>query len=395
MSRLDTVRTILVRVGFAIGRRTPLRPRVLLATAHAGRIGGNLVWIRDELRRTHPEVAIVEFAQAAPRGWWQLVRVAIHMLRAGYLLATARLSVVDDYFFPMYVIGPRSGTEFVQVWHACGALKRFGYSLGDRSFGAGARRSGSIAIHSTYDLCLVSAERFAPFYAEAFGLPIERFTARLGIPRTDLFFDAARSAEAVARVRAKYRIPLDRRVVLFAPTFRGDHITQARSPDQLDLHALRRALGADHVVLLRAHPFVGRWALEGGDLAEFVIDVSDHPDVNELLLMGDVLVTDYSSVLFEFALLGRPVAFFAPDLASYEGERGLYVDYASFVPGPVFSTTEALADHLRKGDADPERIRRFAAESFDIADGHASARFVEEVVLPAVRRPTGSTAEIK
>src|SRR5512143_1239891 len=144
VSRIDTLRATLVRVGFLVGRRAPLRQRVLLATAHADRIGGNLAWIRAELRRSRPGIPVVEHAHRAPRGARELALAAIQSIRAGYLLATTRLSVVDDYFFPMYVIQPRPGTSFVQVWHACGALKRFGRSLGGRSFGAGPRLAGRV-----------------------------------------------------------------------------------------------------------------------------------------------------------------------------------------------------------------------------------------------------------
>jgi CDP-ribitol ribitolphosphotransferase len=383
VSRQDAVRAALVRIGFHLGRVFPLRPEVVLATAHADRIGGNLAWIRDELRRAHPEITVNEVAQRLPAGLRAVIRAAAGQVAAGFRLATARLTVVDDYYFPMYVVPKRRGTTFVQVWHACGALKRFGYSLGDRSFGAG-RRRGDVAIHSNYDLCLVSAARFAPFYAEAFGAPVERFTARLGVPRTDLFFDDARAARARTELRRHYAIPEDKRVVLYAPTFRGTSITRARSPNDLDLRALRTAVGEDHVVLLRAHPFVGSWAHGDPELDGFVIDVSDHGDVNELMLVSDILVTDYSSVIYEFALLGRPMAFFAPDHAEYEAERGFYVSYVDHVPGPVLTTTEGLADHLRSGQFDLARVRRFAAESFDVADGQATARFVEEVVVPAI-----------
>jgi CDP-ribitol ribitolphosphotransferase len=378
-----TIRAALVRLGFRVGSLTPLRRRVVLGTSHASRIDGNLAYIREELARRSPDVEVVSIAYRPAAGWWARVRAAAHSLRVGYQLATARVFVVDDYFFPMYVVRKRSGTTFVQVWHACGALKRFGYSVLDKGFGQGEDFVARFPIHSNYDLCLVSAMRFAPFYSEAFRQPIERFTATPGIPRTDLFFDSERAARAAEAVRRRYAIPAGRRVILYAPTFRGTSILAARLPDDLDLRVLRETLGQDHVVLLRAHPFVRDTAVTPG-LDGFVIDVSDHPDINELMLVSDVLVTDYSSALFEFALLGRPMAFFAPDHQAYERERGFYVDYARFVPGPVFTTSEELARHLRSGTFDTDRVRRFAADSFDVADGRASARFVEGVVLPAI-----------
>ena len=384
MSALVTARTLLVRLGFLAGRLLPLGSRVVLATGHGDRISGNLAWIRDGLERDLPDTRIVELVHRPGGGLRRHLGAAAHAFRSGFHLATARLFVVDDYFFPMYVIRPRRGTRFVQVWHACGAFKKFGYSVLEKSFGADEAFVRNVAIHSNYDLCLVSAARFIPAYAEAFRVPPEVFTARIGIPRTDLFFDATRIAATTADLRRRYAIPAGRRVVLFAPTFRGERITRARNPEDLDLHALRAAVGDDHVVLLRSHPFVRTRLGPGEDLSGFVIDVSDHPDMNELMLVSDALVTDYSSAMYEFALLGRPMAFFAPDHESYERERGFYFDYRTGLPGPIFETTEALAAWLRAGDFDPDRVRRFAEESFDVADGRATARFIEEVVRLAL-----------
>ena len=221
MNPLVALRATLVRLAFRIGRFLPVRPRVVLGTGHGARLSGNLAWIRDGLDAARPDVDVVVLTHRPGGGWRGLARAALHAIRSGYHLATARLFVVDDYYFPMYVIRPRPGTTFVQVWHACGAFKKFGYSVLDKGFGADEEYVRSIPIHSNYDLCLVSAGRFAPFYAEAFRLPVDRFSGRLGIPRTDLFFDEARVARTAAAVRQRYSIPADRRVVLFAPTFGG------------------------------------------------------------------------------------------------------------------------------------------------------------------------------
>ena len=387
-----TLRILAVRSGFAVGRLLPVRRRVVLATSHADRPGGNLAFIRDELGRRTPSEPVLVLAFRHRPGVRGRAAAFWHALRSGFHLATARVFVVDDYFFAMYVIHPRPGTFRVQVWHAAGAFKKFGYSVLDRSFGADEALIERVPIHANYDLCLVSAAAIAPHYADAFRAPLDRFTSGVGLPRTDLFFDDARRARAEADVRLRYGIPAGRRVVLYAPTFRGDSVIAARDADHLDLRALADVIGDDHVVLLRLHPFVRRRAFPARDLSGFVIDVSDHPDVNELMLVSDILVTDYSSVIFEFALLGRPIAFLAPDRREYVGERGFYLDFPADLPGPVFETTTALAAYLRAGTFDTERVQAFANVSFDLADGRASERFVDLVVRPALDggRPTVS-----
>ncbi|MFN2417492.1 MAG: CDP-glycerol glycerophosphotransferase family protein, partial [Candidatus Limnocylindria bacterium] len=226
----------------------------------------------------------------------------------------------------------------------------------------------------------------AAHYADAFGLPLDRFVWHLGIPRTDLFFDAQARAEAAEAVRKRYALTRERRVVLYAPTFRGDRVTEARHADGLDVALLARELRTDHVLLLRLHPFVRSGTRIGPELEDFVVDASDHPDINELMLVSDLLVTDYSSAIFEFSLLERPMAFFAPDLDAYQQERGFYFDYRAGVPGPVFTETDALARWIRSGSFDLEQVRRFRDTSFDVRDGGASRRFVEEVIVPALER---------
>jgi len=379
---------MLVRAGHRFGSSLPLRPRVVLATAHAARIGGNLAAIRDEIARSHPGIEITVIAHRTGGGLVGRVSAAIQAVRAGYQLARARLFIVDDYFFPIYVVRPRVGTRIVQAWHASGAFKKMGHSLAGKTFGADRSLTSRVRIHANYDLCLVSSSSAAPHYAEAFSQPPERFVWHLGIPRTDLFFQADTVAAASAAIRARYRLPPDRRVILYAPTFRGDRITDARHQENLDLDVLKGELDGTHVVLVRLHPFVRARSTIGNELAGFAFDVSDHPDIHELMLVSDVLVTDYSSAIFEFSLLERPMAFFAPDLGAYEGERGFYFDYRSGVPGPVFTETDALARWIREGPVDLERIRRFRDASFEIADGQASRRFVDEIVIPALRSGT-------
>jgi CDP-ribitol ribitolphosphotransferase len=376
----------LVRVGFLAGRLLPIRPRVVLATSHADRIDGNLAAIADGLIRWAPQVEVQQLAHRSTGGILGRLSGAIRGIAAGYTLARSRVFVVDDYFFPIYPIRPRRGTRIVQVWHASGAFKRFGHSLAGKTFGADDALLRHVDIHANYDVCLVSSASVAPAYAEAFGLPIERFRADIGIPRTDPFFDAGWRDARATEVRRRYRIGDGRRVVLYAPTFRGTRIDRARDPGMLDLTGLRTLIGDDHVVLVRLHPFVRAASPTDPALEGFAVDASDHPDISDLMFASDHLVTDYSSAIYEFSLLGRPMSFFAPDLEDYERERGFYLDYGSDLPGPIFTETAALGEHLRSGQFDLERVARFRDASFDVADGKATRRFVEQIVLPALGR---------
>ena len=384
MALVVLARIWIVRLAFYAARLLPQRRRVVLATAHRDRIEGNLSAIRNEIARRKPGVRVIALAYHSRPGFGGALHGAVNALLAAYHLATARVFIVDDYFFPIYVVRPRPGSTIIQVWHACGAFKKFGHSIGDRSFGANRALTERVRIHSNYHVCVASSRATAECYSEAFGQPLERFEWSLGIPRTDVFFGEAGVTDISRRIAQRYGIPRGSRVVLYAPTFRGERTYEARHPTDLDLYLMQQVLGRDHVLLLRLHPFVRSRPVPEGGLSDFVIDVSDHPDVNELMMASDILVTDYSSVIFEFALLGRPIAFFAPDHEAYERERGFYFDYRAEGPGPVFQTTGELAAYLRAGKFDTARLAQFREKWFATADGHAAERFVDQLVLPAL-----------
>ncbi len=386
MSRRRVARTSLTRLGFTFGRLGPVRPRVVLATSHTPALTGNLRFIHEELVgnvATDRDLSVVTLTLRRGGRVPRLSRIWSTFL-AGYYLASSRVTVVDDYFFPMYVIKPRRGTTRVQVWHAAGAFKKFGFSVLDKAFGVDDDFVAKVRIHSNYSVALVSSMSIAPHYAEAFGQPLDIFTSRIGVPRTDLFSDPERRTRAEARVRATYPLPAGRRVILYAPTFRGETVGKARYADLMDLEVMHRMLGADHVLLLKLHPFVRDAVTIPPELAQFAIDASADPDVNELMLVSDVLVTDYSSVIYEFALLGRPIAFLAPDDGAYVEERGFYFDFRAEAPGPIVDTTEDLAAVIRANAFDLERVRAFAAASFDVTEGGATRRLVDDVILPAL-----------
>jgi CDP-glycerol glycerophosphotransferase len=207
-----------------------------------------------------------------------------------------------------------------------------------------------------------------------------------GYPRNDLLArpDAARAT----RVRTLLGIPEGKKVVLYAPTWRDDQARAGgyRMELQLDLDAARQALGDDHVLLVRGHFNLGG-GIEGAD-GEFTIDVSRYPDIAELYLIADVMITDYSSVMFDYAVTGRPQLFFTYDLERYRDQlRGFYFDFEAEAPGPLCHTSQELIEAI--GDAESaapgyqERYQAFREKFCAWDDGHAAARAVDRMLRDA------------
>jgi CDP-glycerol glycerophosphotransferase (TagB/SpsB family) len=384
------IRVLAARAGAAAARLQPVREQVYIVANRDGALRGNLAEIHRALNSLTPVPSILREtgSESERRGGLPilgLVSAVARIYRRSYRVASSRLVIVDDYFFPIYPVKKRRGVTIVQVWHACGAFKRFGRATLEAEWGADQIFLKWVPIHANYDLTLVSSASIAPIYAEAFGQSVESISAAFGIPRTDALVPSPRRDAAERAVRERLGLRDGRTTILYAPTFRGADLKGAAAPELLDIAALHRALGSEYRLILRLHPFVKSAIPIPAEVGDFVVDASAEPDANEVMLAGDILVSDYSSIIFEYALLNRPMAFLAPDLAAYERERGFFFDYRSGVPGPVMEETEQLARWIQAKQFDLQRVRAFAVASFDVMDGRATERFVSDVALPALR----------
>jgi CDP-glycerol glycerophosphotransferase len=201
----------------------------------------------------------------------------------------------------------------------------------------------------------------------------------------DVLAGADRDARS-RELRARLGIPEGKRTVLYAPTFR-DHVRDRRNRYRLelalDLERLREAVGEDTVILFRKHHYIVDPVPETAD--GFVRDVSAYPDGTELMLAADVLMTDYSSMMVDYANTGRPMLFFTYDLDAYEEEiRGFYLDdFVGTVPGPLLRTSDEVAEALQRLDAVragyADRYAAFRERFCELDDGHAAARVVDRL----------------
>ncbi|MFC6181588.1 CDP-glycerol glycerophosphotransferase family protein [Lactiplantibacillus daowaiensis] len=287
-------------------------------------------------------------------------------------IATSRYILLDDFYPLIYPLKIRENADLIQVWHAVGAFKTFGYS---RVGMPGGPKPTSLN-HRNYTKVLVSSQQVVDKYAEGFGITEDKVLP-LGVPRTDVFFDKPKQAQIKARLNEELPFIKGKKVILFAPTFRGNGQQSANYPfETLNFKQLYDNLHDDYVFLLKIHPFVQNKPTIPYEYTDFFYDVSDYREINDLLLIADQLITDYSSVCFEYALLKRPMVFFAPDLADYMRSRSFYFDYFDFIPGQLAENMSELLTQLKHPHIDQTKVDQFVDYFFDDLDGHATDRLV-------------------
>ncbi len=352
------------------------KKKITFASDSRTELSGNLYFVYEELYKQDLQLDI----QFAFNERIDSKKSFLKLFKTAYHLATAKIILLDDFYPLIYPLRIRKNADLIQVWHAAGAFKTFGFSRLGRPGGPSPKSKN----HRNYTKATVSSEGVREHYAEGFGIDEERIYPT-GIPRADIFFDEQYKSHVVQTLYHKYPFIKDKKVILFAPTFRGNGQASAYFPfEAIDMKKLYEELHEEYVFLFKIHPFVKNKLNIPYEYKDFFYDLSEFREINDLLLITDVLITDYSSVCFEFALLNKPILFFAFDVEKYIQERDFYYNYFDFIPGPLVKTTSEIVEQIKKDNFDEARMKSFVDYFFGDTLGTASKNVVDEVIIPSL-----------
>ena len=343
----------------------------------------NLKQIQQELTRRDEGYKIVPFL-AIKNSRFTLVKQAQNMLyyiRFTKIYARMENVVLIEYFLPLYANKPREGTHVIQLWHACGAFKKWGWATVDAKWGLDRYTMEKFPVHTNYTHVTVSSPNIAPKYAEAFNMSASDIDA-YGSPRTDVFFDEKYKKRAREKFYKMHPQLKGKKLVLYAPTFRGNSLKKSFNRDLLHIEYLRSRLGDDYCIVYKLHPLVANAFELSEDYKNFAVDVSKTMEINQMLCIADMVISDYSSLIFEFSLMLRPMIFFAYDLDEYTDSRDFFYDYETMVPGRIVKTNYELADAILHAEEqfDLQRMKDFRDYFMSACDGNCTNRIIEKYI---------------
>ena len=291
-------------------------------------------------------------------------------------LATAKYVFVDDASLILSSIPLRKETVAINLWHACGAFKKFGRSTAELKFGSSAATLDKYPNYGNLTHVTVSSPEVIWAYEEAMHLP-KGIVKATGVSRTDQFYD---KEFVESRKQKLYEIMPEakgKKVILYAPTFRG-HVATASSPDRIDFERFCRELGNEYVIVCKHHPFVKNPPIIPEELQHFARDLTKYLSIEDLLCCADICISDYSSLVFEYSLFEKPMIFYAYDYDNYCDWRGFYYDYSEFTPGPVVQTEDELLNSIKNIDTqfDKQKVIDFKEKFMGSCDGHATERII-------------------
>lgn len=361
----------LIRAGI---RKLPIRSNWVLFESHMGKqYSDNPKYIYEELLKTDKHLKFIwSFENPdAVHVPGPAIKVKRGSLKHYYYMTRAKYWVDNQGM--AHLAPKRKGQIYLQTWHGT-PLKKMGIDQKNISQGRELNRLKHQV--SAWDYFITPNRYSTEIFKRAF--LYQKDILETGYPRNDIL--VKKPEEICEKVRRYFNLSHDKRVVLFAPTFR-DWNSRSFYKTFKDIQLLSQQVDDNTVILLRLHYLLAAKASQI-ELSGNVINASLYPDIQELYLITDVLITDYSSVMFDFAVLRRPIILYCYDLEEYVYHRGTYFDIVEHAPGPVCRTIEEVIDVLKNpatlikyNDA----LNRFAQTFAELEDGHASERVIEKV----------------
>lgn len=351
--------------------------RILFTSSSRSEIGGNEKFVYDRMvergvdKQFHIDFSYKESIKS--------YRSPLSKFSFARKLAMANIILCDDYQPELYLVDYLPHVQIIQLWHACGAFK----TVGLERLGKPGAPAFNTRIHKCYTAMTVSSQLAADHYAEAFGIHESKILP-LGVPRTDIFFSEEYRKAIIPQVEAAFPMVKDaKEVIMYAPTFRGVNAKNASFPmDMIDFDAWGEYLHESHsVMLIKMHPFVKEPLNIPEQYRDVIVDASAYREINNMLFVTDLLITDYSSVIYEFSLFHKPMLFYAFDRMKYEADRGFYEPYSEMVPGKIVRTSEELLHAIRKRDFEFEKVDPFVKKNFKFTDGKATDRIIDTLIL--------------
>ncbi|WP_239739511.1 bifunctional glycosyltransferase family 2 protein/CDP-glycerol:glycerophosphate glycerophosphotransferase [Mammaliicoccus sp. P-M59] len=293
---------------------------------------------------------------------------------------------VTNARLPLY-LNKKDNQIYIQTWHGT-PLKRLANDMKIvRMPGTTTPKykKNFYAETSRWDY-LISPNRYSTnIFKTAFWMDENR-TLEIGYPRNDILVNRSNDQEYIEKLKKELNIPKGKKIIMYAPTWRDDEFVKKGKylfDLKINLENLQKELGDEFVILLRMHYLISN-ALDLSGYEDFAIDVSNYNDISELYLISDALITDYSSVMFDFGILKRPQYFFAYDIEKYDkGLRGFYMDYMNDLPGEIITDEFKLAEELKDVDKHKEKykdkIEKFYDKFCSIEKGQSS-KFIGDFI---------------
>lgn len=366
-SKILPVQQKLVMFESFLGKQYSCNPRAIYEYMKSHHPEYRMYWSVDKRYTKVFEEAGVPYVHRFSIAW------LFKMTRARYWVTNSRM--------PLWI--PKlKHTIYLQTWHGT-PLKKLAADMKEVHMpgtDTESYKKNFLAESSKWDYLISPNAYSTEIFARAFNVDPAKII-ETGYPRNDILYNG-NNYDTIISLKKQMKLPLDKKVILYAPTWRDDEY-YSKGKYKFDLHLnldkMREKLGQEYVILLRLHYLISE-NLDLSSYEGFAYNFSDYSDISHLYLVSDLILTDYSSVFFDYANLKRPMLFYVYDIDNYRDKlRGFYFDFEKTAPGPLMKTTDEVIANIQALDYNESKMNAFYDQFCSIEDGEASRRVVEKV----------------
>lgn len=329
-----------------------VRNQIIIMSRQSNSPSLDIEMIASKIKELHPDYEVVVLCRKIGPGLSGKISYCFHMLTQMWYLATSKVCILDSYCILASVLNHRDSLLVVQMWHSVGTMKKFGYSILDKEEGSSSKVATAMKMHHGYDYILCAGEGYVNHLAQGFNYPEDKIVV-LPLPRVEALKDPNRKSATLSKIYAKYPMLLDdsKKTVVYAPTFRKKDDSEFISA----LVDLIKEFNYDkYNLVVKAHPLTD---LSGLGKTDAIIDRDFQ--TFDMLYAADMVISDYSCVMYEAGILDKPLYFYDYDYEEYMATRDIYMDYLAEVPGPVCYDAKSLVSSLDDTSYDMDKLRTF------------------------------------
>jgi len=358
---------IVFRFLYSFFKLLPTQKKVTFISRQSNTASLDIRMLNDQLLRQHPDYKTVILCRKIEGNIINKISYCFHMLCQMYHLATSEIIILDSYCILASTLNHKKDLLIVQMWHSVGTMKKFGYSILDMPEGSSSKVASIMQMHANYDYILCAGEGYRSHLAEGFNYPEDKIVI-FPLPRVEALKDPEYKRQCTEKIYAKYPQLRDKETIVYVPTFRkGENL-------QFHQAAMELADAVDYSrynLVIKAHPHSGFTAEHPHAIIDYDFSSFD------MLFVSDHVISDFSCIMYEAAVLERPLYFYTYDYDHYLSTRDIYMDYMAEVPGPVCGNADELIKAIEGNTCDPAAVEVFLNKYVNNSSNHETKDIVD------------------
>ena len=319
---------------------------------------------KEEQGKTELKIKIL--CKKIPKNFGGKLSYCLYIVKCMYHIATSKVCIVDGYNIPICALKHKKNLEIIQIWHALGAIKKFGYQVLDKKEGTSSKVAKIMDMHSNYTCVTCASEKTKKIYAEAFNTSLDKIKV-IGMPRVDYILGKNNEInDKVEELKREYSNLNGKKTILYVPTF--------RRKQTIDISKIENAINKEkYNLIIRLHP------LDNTKVSEEYL-VNRNYSTFDLIKFADYIITDYSAVAFEVATLNKPLFFYLFDMDNYKDRRGVNIDLRQEMPNCTKTTINEIVKIIENESYDYEELKKFREKYVETIDTNNTKRICDYVI---------------